>query len=272
MEAGYEVHTVIPLLFCAQILPLDEELTSSQAHPLEIYAERMYIYNVCGWWVEYWAQEDWIYNLEGKSTARLMSEGVRRISSCLLYTYKSLSVILLPLRPSPALYLDWAGYLPVSCQHRRYGTRKAGTHAKMEGTVVCHWEFGDRLICAPITAPLLSHLSTQPFTLCFHPLHEYFSSIHLLCPSSAHHGRLLHFHFFFYSFSLGASNRGCCKLFRLISPPKQTCDFGLHVRKLHLTLENCKFYSAFWAWIYSLHLFLKLQPLTPGQCRQWDVR
>lgn len=243
---GWLWSPVIPLLFCAQI-------------PLEIYAERMYIYNVCGWWVEYWAQEDWIYNLEGKSTARLMSEGV---SSCLLYTYKSLSVILLPLRPSPALYLDWAGYLPVSCQHRRYGTRKAGTHAKMEGTVVCHWEFGDRLICALITAPLLSHLSTQPFTLCFHPLHDYFSSI----------GRLLHFHFFFYSFSLGASNRGCCKLFRLISPPKQTCDLGLHVRKLHLTLENCKFYSAFWEWIYSLHLFLKLQPLTPGQCRQWDVR
>lgn len=47
MEAGYEVHTVIPLLFCAQIPPL-EEFTSSQAHPLGIYAERLYIYNVCG--------------------------------------------------------------------------------------------------------------------------------------------------------------------------------------------------------------------------------
>lgn len=83
---------LFPCSFVAQILPLDEEFTSSQALPWGIHVEKKYIYNVCGWWGEYWAQGDWVYNFVPELRGNPQwswCQRVRRRRSCLLCTYKS---------------------------------------------------------------------------------------------------------------------------------------------------------------------------------------
>lgn len=101
---------------------------------------------------------------EGKSVSRSEKDKVM----CTVCT----SVFVFPLRHrlSPTLYLDWAGYLPISCQHRRYGTQCWNTGRGYCGMSLSIWWQ------ALITPTLLSRLSTPLYDPSFRPLliNDYF--------------------------------------------------------------------------------------------------
>lgn len=149
MEADYDVVTVLPLLFPALILLFNEEFTSSQVLPSGIYEDRMYIYNVCGWWVEYCALEDWIYNL----VPELRGKWERRIRerSCVVWGAYLLFLSVFSLLGSVPLFTSAVWAIFQSAVNTE-DMGQAGVPAEKEGSVVCHCEFGDsRIVCVLIT-------------------------------------------------------------------------------------------------------------------------
>lgn len=181
---------------------------------------------------------------EGKSVSRREKDKVM----CTVCT----SVFVFPPRHrlSPTLYLDWAGYLPISCQHRRYGTQCWNTGRGYCGMSLSIWW---QALITPLPPSCL--VSQRLFTT---PLLDLFLLTIILMVASfhlpAHHGRgispLLHLRPFF----LRSVQQRVLKAIQTDNPSQAICTF-------------C---SALRVWIHPLRLFLKLQMLTPRQYRQWD--